>query len=300
MKYIDQMHCRLMNQFADDLAAKAVKSLLYEVCVSPKPGLVDRFGRGAHQDMDIFTFVDSATALTTYFRDITLQAWENRNIEAELLLPLLKDLGLLAEERMFAATGGVNTHKGAIYSLGILCAAYGYCFRKEAAFSEAKVLETCSQIALSSGTKDFTAASTKKNCTNGEWIYRKHQIKGARGEVASGFLSVRLYSLPILRQKIAEGWDVNTAGLLALFYLMANIDDTNIIARSDCQTQKEVKARLKEITADSNLSMQAVKSYGHELDTEFIRLNISAGGAADLLSITWMLYFIGEGSVKYK
>lgn len=290
----------LMNEFADDTAAKAIKSLLYEVCISPKPGLVDRFGQGSHQDMDIFTFVNSATVLTVYFRDITLRAWQNRDIEAESLLPFLKELGLLAEEQMFAATGGVNTHKGAIYSLGILCAACGYCFRDNKKISEVEVLETCGRIATSSGTKDLAAAAMKKSCTNGERIYREHRIQGARGEVASGFLSVRQYSLPVLRQTIAAGWDVNAAGLLALFHLMANIDDTNIIARSDCQTQKEVKARLKEITELPNLNPQTVQSYGHELDAEFIRLNISAGGAADLLSITWMLYFISEASVKYK
>ena len=284
----------VLNGFCDLVASMAVKSLLYEVCVSPKPGLVDRYNNGSHQDMNVFTFIDSATALTPYFREITLEAHKRKTMCPDELLDHLRYLGLLAEAQMYQATSGVNTHKGAIYSLGILCASYGYAFDLSVIPDHKEILGLCGIIARNSSEKQLEEAQKKEIHTNGEKIYLQHKLKGARGEVSEGFPSVVNYALPILEEKIALGWNVNHAGLLALFHLMANIDDTNVIARSDYETQQMVKKRLGEIIREPELTIEKVIAYGNQLDQLFIEQNISSGGAADLLSIAWMLYFMSR------
>ena len=111
------------RQDGQTVAQLACRSLLYEVCVTPKPGLVDRQNSGDHRDMDLFTFLNSAPALFPYFERCVRQGW--KETEPEALFPPLRWEGKLAEQAMLAATGGVNTHKGAIFSMGLCCAALG-------------------------------------------------------------------------------------------------------------------------------------------------------------------------------
>ena len=106
------------------MARTALKSLLYEVSVTPKPGLVDRDNPGAHGDMDYYSFIDSAAALAPYFSRCAALGRDSLCEPGEVLTRL-RPLGLEAEEAMKQATGGANTHKGLIFSLGILCAAAG-------------------------------------------------------------------------------------------------------------------------------------------------------------------------------
>ena len=107
--------------FAARTAEEAVRALLREAEAGPKPGLVDRFGPGVHTDMDISHFRLSAAALRPFFEAITLEA----ALPTDALAETLRNLGLQAESAMLAATGGINTHKGAIWTLGLLCAGVG-------------------------------------------------------------------------------------------------------------------------------------------------------------------------------
>ena len=106
----------------------AIRALLHEACITPKPGLVDRANSGAHTDMNLFTFIDSGSALGGYFHDVALIGMAYPRAPAEEVLPRLRYRGLLAEDTMLSATGGVNTHKGLIFSIGILCAALGQAY----------------------------------------------------------------------------------------------------------------------------------------------------------------------------
>lgn len=119
----------LSNYFRDSaansLAACATRAQLYEISVTPKPGLVDQNNNGAHHDMNYFTFLDSCAALSPWFRKMVCLGWDKAEFSAKQLFPHLRTLGLQAERDMFAATGGINTHKGQIFSMGILCCALG-------------------------------------------------------------------------------------------------------------------------------------------------------------------------------
>lgn len=110
----------------EKIAAFAVESMLYEVAATPKPGLVDRANNGAHNDMDFFTFMSSAAALHDTFDLMIKLGVQKQSSPIQELLPMLRKEGRLAEKKMFEATGGVNTHKGMIFSLGILCGCCGW------------------------------------------------------------------------------------------------------------------------------------------------------------------------------
>ena len=107
------------------LAAQAARALMYEVCATPKPGLVDRHNNGSHRDMDIFTFLDSTISLLPYFRQAVEIGQKTAGENPAATFSRLQEAGIRAEQEMLRATGGVNTHKGAIFSLGCLLGAAG-------------------------------------------------------------------------------------------------------------------------------------------------------------------------------
>jgi holo-ACP synthase/triphosphoribosyl-dephospho-CoA synthase len=119
----------LRQSLADSVSGAAVRAILTEAAVSPKPGLVDRINSGSHTDMEFFTLIDSALALLPWFRDCAIAGFDSASEEVETgpaaLFEALRPRGIKAEAEMRKASGGVNTHRGYIFSLGILSAAFG-------------------------------------------------------------------------------------------------------------------------------------------------------------------------------
>ncbi|MBR0357686.1 MAG: citrate lyase holo-[Clostridia bacterium] len=113
------------NKYADTCMTAAWRAMLSEVSATPKPGLVDRNNSGSHRDMDFFTFVDSAAALAPHFRQMYLAGWDHVLDDPTALFARLRALGQQAEADMFATTHGINTHKGLIFSMGLLSGALG-------------------------------------------------------------------------------------------------------------------------------------------------------------------------------
>ena len=114
-----------MERTAADIGALAFGALLAEVAATPKPGLVDRLTNGAHRDMDFSTFLASACALRHTFDAFAAAGVAGAELSPPALFPRLREIGLAAEQAMFRATDGVNTHKGMIFSLGLLAASAG-------------------------------------------------------------------------------------------------------------------------------------------------------------------------------
>lgn len=276
------------EEYCGQISKLAVRALLYEVCIAPKPGLVDRFNNGAHRDMDLFLFLDSACALSGYFREITAQAMRLRRIPTERLLPHLRKPGVRAEEEMFRATGGVNTHKGIVYSMGIFCAACGLFFFQPHRVPVEQLFSLCAEIACGDH------PPKEKADTNGERLYRQYQIQGVRGEAANGFPSARLHGLPALRKAEAMGWNTDASGVYALFHIMANLEDTNLISRSNLQTQEQVREQLADLLQSSVLTPERVLHEASRMDEEFIIKFMSPGGAADMLSIAFMARWLEQ------
>jgi len=273
---MNEEDCRHIGQIAQ-------QSLLYEVCTTPKPGLVDCNNSGSHKDMDIFTFMASSAALADYFRECAKIGIQSRNLDADKVLPRLRFPGKLAEQAMYEATGGVNTHKGCIFSLGILCAAAG---RLEAdQRNPEKVLNVCKDIA-----NGITRELDKENAaTVGENLFVQHGITGVRGQAEAGFPAVLEVGLPVLEDGLQKGLSLNDVGCATLLALLTATVDTNLIHRSDLQQQQTIAAEIAELL--KNDPYPAAK-FLQDLDRVFTEKNLSPGGSADLLALTYFLYFL--------
>lgn len=283
------------TRYASRIAELAVRSLLYEVSVSPKPGLVDRFNNGSHKDMDFYTFLNSAAALWPYFHECArmgLAYGFMGNAALQDLFQKLRGPGKLAENQMLRATEGVNTHKGAIFSMGILCAAIGACNPKDWASPE-KILKTCAAMTRGLVSSDFSGLTRENAATIGQKLYLEYGITGVRGEMEAGLPVVADYGLPLLEQLLSQGKSPDEAGSAVLLTIMAHMTDTNLIARSDVQTQKAAAERAREILSKNPCPPVSVL---RQMDQDFIRKNLSPGGSADLLAVCWMLYFIKQFS----
>lgn len=266
------------------IADAAVNALLDEVHTTPKPGLVDLRNNGSHRDMDVPLFTASANALRPYFIRCTEIGQSTAGLAPDGCFPLLREAGLAAEESMFAATGGVNTHKGAIYTLGILCAAFGRLWHQGEVHPDAtQVLSLCAEIARSAAEADLAAAAAD---TAGLRLYRKLGIKGIRGEMAEGLPSLSRIALPAFRSARDAGLDRNHAGAVTLLHLIAHVQDTTLYHRGGCDgasfSASAVRALLEQTAFPAPAQIEA-------LDDAFIARNLSPGGCADLLAATYFL-----------
>ncbi len=287
------------KEYCNYISSMGIKSILYEVASTPKPGLVDRNNPGAHDDMDFFTFLSSASVLNSYFYDCTKAGIEFEGKDYRSLLNNIRPIGIKAEKDMFKATKGVNTHKGIIFSLGIIAAVAGNLFRKTGKELHSP-LEVCNLTKLMTKgiTKELEDAHIKDNPTYGERLYIKYGIKGIRGEVESGFKTVLEYSFPMFSQLISKGENhINDILVQILLYLMANTEDSNILGRHNMEILYYSQNQAKKALELGGYFTREGKAFVEAMDRDFIEKNISSGGAADLLAITIMLYLLENGDI---
>jgi holo-ACP synthase/triphosphoribosyl-dephospho-CoA synthase len=268
------------------ISSAALGALMGEVAVTPKPGLVDRANSGAHRDMDFFTFINSAAAILPYFRDCALAGFDGDSDPAALFNSL-RFRGKAAETDMRNASGGANTHRGLIFSLGILSAAFGRLYRHDENPAPEAIAELCR--AMTARLDEDFSRSTGAAPSHGESLYIRHGLSGIRGEVSRGFPTVRNRAYPALCRLLDEGQNLNDAGTAAFLYLLAETEDTNIVHRSDLGELRRIQRETSAFLA-ARPSMEDMKKKAAELDGEFIRRNISPGGSADLLAVTLFLY----------
>ena len=284
VEQLQSVTTQLLRQyfFPFDIAAIAVQSLIDEVRTTPKPGLVDRRNNGSHKDMDLGLFEASAQALQPYFEACVRIGQNTAQMLPEETFPLLRAAGIEAEKTMLQVTGGVNTHKGAIYTLGLLCGGIGRlcCTDTDA------ILAECQEMVGSSIEADFASATGK---TAGERLYLQHGIRGIRGEAADGFPAVKNIGLPRFRQALAEGLSPNDAGALTLLHLIAQVQDTNLYHRGGYDG-----ALWAANAAQQLLSQNPSNAMVAQLDDAFIERNLSPGGCADLLAVTYFLYALNQ------
>lgn len=268
------------------IGALASKALLYEVCTTPKPGLVDRNNSGSHRDMDIFTFLSSTAALQPYFESCALAGLETAELPAAATFARLRYLGRNAEQTMLKATGGVNTHKGAIFTMGLLCAAAA---RLEEPSPET-VLQECA--AMCAGLTAELADITEENAkTTGQRLYAAYGITGIRGQAEQGYPAVLHTGLPVLREGLSLGYSLERSGCAALLAMLTAHTDTNLVARSDRETAKAVSREVALLLAKDRYPGPETL---HALDEVFISKNLSIGGTADLLAACYFLHFLEE------
>lgn len=258
----------------------AVQSLLDEVNTTPKPGLVDLRNTGSHRDMDVQTFYRSAEALAGYFAECACIGLETAAESPQETFRQLRLAGLQAEKAMYAATFGVNTHKGAIFTLGILCGAAGRLWTGDGIWNPEAFFPLVSAMTREAMEADWA----KGGNTVGYRLYADHGIRGIRGQAADGLPAVAEIGLPVFRKCLEAGMDRNEAGVRTLLHLIARVEDTNMIARGGIAGAREAAARTRDL-----LQKNFTLSHVQELDEWFISANLSPGGCADLLAAVYFL-----------
>ena len=261
--------------------------MLEEVFTAPKPGLVDRFDNGAHSDMDVRTFLLSTAAITPFLREMAELGYHYEG-SAEKLFPLLRRSGGAAEQAMFRATGGVNTHKGAIFTLGLLSASAGRLRRSTAQLNAAEILSEAQKIAAPSMKAEFTRmrqlSKDSPELSHGERLFLLHGECGIRGEAAEGFPILTRHAIPALRAALSAKLSPDAARLDTLLHILLYLNDTNILSRGshrDLLWLREESRRILSLGgASSEAGMRALK----QLNRDCIRKKLSPGGAADILA----------------
>ncbi|MES2116521.1 MAG: triphosphoribosyl-dephospho-CoA synthase MdcB [Pseudomonadota bacterium] len=291
---------------AHDIACLAVRSLHAELCLYPKPGLVSLVDSGSHDDMDAETFMRSLFSLRHYFKRICLAGMDDAPFAR------LKQLGIAAETAMLAATRGINTHRGAIFSLGLLCAAAGrahagrtpmspispeslratllHRWRDELAAHANPPLQGPGNALADAASPGMQDAAP--GLSNGLRVAIQHAAAGAREEGARGLPSVFEVGLPALQATLARGGGMHRARVDALYALMAHVSDTNIYHRAGPQGAQTVRAAAQRFLALGGTANPGWRLEAEQHHRRFKAQRLSPGGAADLLAATCLVHAI--------
>ncbi len=276
--------------FAGAVARLAVGSLHAELCLYPKPGLVSLVDPGSHDDMDARTFMRSLFSLRHYFKKICLAGLNDAPFAR------LKQLGIEAEAAMLKATRGINTHRGAIFSLGLLCATAGRARAQgtpmtPAALRAAMLIRWGEELAMHAVALPPSSAPSAQ-LSNGLRVAAHYAVSGAREEGALGLPSVFEIGVPALLASRARGASMTHARIDALFTLMARISDSNVYHRAGPQGAQTVRTHAQQFidmggTANASWRAQALASH-----QAFVQQRLSPGGAADLLAASCLVHAI--------
>lgn len=278
----------LWDQDCHALSQSVSQSLEAEVMTTPKPGLVDRRNNGSHRDMTVSTFLSSIGALRGYWMECAAIGRSTRSLAPEESFPPLRRAGMRAEREMLAATGNVNTHKGAIFLFGVLCGAWGRLWKAERPCADASaLLNECAVMTRKTLSAELETLRDSASATAGHHIFRQYALAGARGEMMNGLPSVLNISLPALRRALQAGKNINDAAVIALLHLIAHTDDTNMISRGGVETARRARLQTLELLQENPFPDNAAVC---RLDDAFIERNLSPGGCADLLAATLFLH----------
>jgi triphosphoribosyl-dephospho-CoA synthase len=268
---------------ADHVSSVAAAALLAELKTWPKPGLVSHVDCGSHTDMDATTFEASAAAITPFYGHLTVAGAAGSSMDK------LREIGVEAERVMLEATGGVNTHRGAIFGLGLLCAAAGAAWSGTAGTGwhwRANVLGTI----VHQRWGQAIIRGPIPLYSHGTTALRRFGAGGARAEAAAGFPHALVVGLPALRlgRRLAPD-DPEAARVQSFFAILASMEDTNLLHRGGAaglRFAQEVAARFLE---EGGVAETAWRERAAAIHHAFVARRLSPGGCADLLTITLFL-----------
>ncbi len=277
------------------VASNAVKALLYEVSLSPKPGLVCRASMGAHSDMDFLTFINSVSALSPFFKDIGRLAADFKSNNVALCFPRIREIGLEMEEAMNKATDGVNTHKGAIFLMALSVFSAIRVILKKKSFKSSMFSSIVQQLTKGMIQRELCDLKEGSKMSHGEACFLQYGLQGAgaRGEAEQGFPSIMHHALPFMKEnntQLDKIRDIEMFDQLALVLLkiMSVNNDTNVLFRHGKDVLEELKSRS--LVAIDALNNNDITPYSKLV--EWCNSNkISPGGSADLLSVSVFIQF---------
>lgn len=281
------------------LVTNALRALTYEVTAWPKPGLVDPVEWGAHPDMDVFMFLDSSLSLQNYLRKC---AWAGLNCQTNTdyrdIFREIREFGKIAEADMFAATNGINTHKGAVFSLGVLVTALAINIKDDDSFDEQTIQNNVIKMLRELVKSDYGKLKNTDNAklTAGEKQYLQYGIKGIRGEAASGYPVVFDYGLPMFLQTTGN---MNQRLVTTLLELSLHTEDSTLIKRAGTvDILKWKSTRITEFFDQGGFTTEDGKKTLNDIQKEFSDKHLSLGGTADLLIVTIFLGLTKEALIN--
>ena len=243
------------------IADLAERALRMELETTPKPGLVDKLDNGAHKDMDYALMSASISALRPYLTRIAVRSAKDIDV-AEI-----KAAGIEAEEAMLEATGGVNTHRGALFCMGLAVAAASFLACNEGQVADAPFRELISRIA---------SGIPSSGSTHGAEAKRNFKVGGALENARMAYPELFSAWLPYCRSLAGDQYRCHKT----LLYIMTSLDDTNVLHRRGAEGLAYAKSEAAGLLG--NFSIGGLSS----MNADFIRENISPGGSADMLSLT--------------
>jgi triphosphoribosyl-dephospho-CoA synthase len=265
------------------IARAAIRALYDELALYPKPGLVSFVDDGSHDDMNARTFLRSIGALRDYFVAITALG------AAGAPFAELERLGIAAERRMLCATGGVNTHRGAIFTLGLLCAAAG-CAANEIGVLSAESLRAC----LLARWGDALDARLRRIPGSVRLGGSGEPLGGAAEEAANGLPVLFEVAMPTLRRALCDGMSSRRARLQTFFAVMAALDDTNLVRRGGIQGLRFAQRSALGFLAASDTSDADAIARAESVHRAFVARRLSPGGVADVLAAAcWTVRICG-------
>ena len=265
------------------LGRAATLALYDELALSPKPGLVTLSDRGSHDDMDGHTFVRSLLALRGYFPRIAALGAAVAPFDA------LERCGLDAEARMVRATGGINTHRGAIFTLGLLCAAAG------ALSSRGHMADSTRLRAELVGRwgDALNLRAQRVSPLPGGRAALRHGLRSASGEAALGFPVLFEVALPALAAALQRGTAPRLARLDTLFHVIAVLDDANLAHRGGLEGLRFAQAQARRFLAEGGAAAPQGLARAQAIGRIFVARRLSPGGAADMLAAACWIQRIG-------
>ncbi|WP_038178432.1 triphosphoribosyl-dephospho-CoA synthase CitG [Vibrio rhizosphaerae] len=275
-----------LDQFVGHLAYHA---MMLEVHLTPKPGLVDTANQGAHHDMDLALFVRSAEVLAPYMVSFVRAGWLYHHQPLSSLLAQLRPIGIDAEVAMFQATSGINTHKGMIFSMGLICGVVGWLKANQQAVSAQAISAAVSQCCQHLVFDELRQIKRRVPMTQGEKLYQQYGVTGARGEAASGFETIINHALPVYQSTIAQGVSTEQALWQTLLVLIAHNQDTNLLSRGGMAGLVYVQQYASNLLASGGIARPDIEMALNQFDRCLIERHLSPGGSADLLAVTWLI-----------
>lgn len=268
------------------LADLAVDALIDEADLSPKPGLVDKRGSGAHSDLHLGLMHASALSLWPCFKAMAEAALAEGEVN-QVLREALGRIGREGEQEMLCITGGVNTHRGAIWALGLLCAAAALDSGQLAA---SPVVIRAARIALLTD-----RALPASRDSHGAEVCRRYGVHGAREEAQLAFPAVIHHALPQLARSRAAGAGERSARLDALLAIMSQLSDTCVLYRAGLEGLRCMQSGARAVLDVGGVASLAGRRRLRELEHDMLRMRASPGGAADLLAASLFLDRLQHG-----
>lgn len=270
-------------ELAERLADTATQALIDEARLSPKPGLVDSRSSGAHQDLNLDLMVRSAHSLTPTFYALALHSWQR---PADIALRQdIGRLGRAGEAQMMVDTGGVNTHRGAIWAMGLLVSAVA--MQPESLLPQ-HIAQRAAKIAA------LPDAFSPKKFSKGSHAVQRYQVPGAREEAQGGFPHIIDCALPQLHRSRSRGASESEAQVDALLAVMTRLTDTCVLSRGGLPALNAMHQGAQAVLAAGGMHSVAGRQQLRRLERRMLADNVSPGGAADLLAATLFLDSVSE------